>query len=207
MRLLAFKSKARVAGLRAVMTSLGFLVGAGTSLAQPGSVAADAGLGVRPNQRVLIAAEGRDSAGTPGGDPRSIYILGPDIEVQHITANGPILLLCGEVRVLKPRIKGAPDPRSEAAVRRLSEEFARGEPNYDLMTPCMATSVRGQLSALRERFRELGPIETMTFDLGGSALGADAYDVYDVEYANGSLTWVIGIDSDDRTEIWMFHDG
>jgi hypothetical protein len=88
-------------------------------------------------------------------------------------------------------------------VRRLSEEFARGEPNYDLMTPCMAEAARAQLDDLTRRFTSLGPITTVTVNEDRSSPGIDTYDV---EYDNGSLTWLIRLTSDGRTEFWMFHD-
>lgn len=66
-----------------------------------------------------------------------------------------------EFLALEPRGTDDPDPRTEAAVRRLSDGFARSEPDYDLMTPCMAQTARGQLDELRERFSSLGAIGTV----------------------------------------------
>lgn len=98
-----------------------------------------------------------------------------------------------EDRLFEPR--STPQPGAEAAIRRMSEENARGEPDYELMSPGMAETTRTQLEALEQRFSELGPVESVTF-IEVDAMGGN---VYDVEYANGSLRWVIALTADGKT--------
>lgn len=91
-----------------------------------------------------------------------------------------------------------PQPGSEAAVRHLIEDFARGEPNYDLLPPGLAQQAReGQLPALQAMFGQLGAIETITF-LYVDRRGAD---VYDVQLANASLVIWLMLDDAGRMTI------
>jgi hypothetical protein len=108
-----------------------------------------------------------------------------------------------EFLALELRTTAGPDPRTEAAVRRLSEEFARGEPNYDLMTLCMGQTARAQADSLRRQFGSLGPIKTVTVNEDWSSPGIDAYDV---DYDQGSLTWAIALTPDGKTRMWMARD-
>ena len=98
-----------------------------------------------------------------------------------------------QTRLFEPR--STPQPGSAAAVRRMSEENARGEPDFDLLTPGMAQAARAQVESLRQLFSDLGPIQSVTF-VDVDPMGAD---IYDVEYANGSLTWVIALTPDGKT--------
>jgi hypothetical protein len=86
-------------------------------------------------------------------------------------------------------------PGTEAAVRRMSEENARGEPNYDLMVPPLAEAARNQLPRLKEMFSALGPIESVKFIEVGPAGG----DIYEVHYANGAMRWMIALTPDGKT--------
>jgi hypothetical protein len=98
-----------------------------------------------------------------------------------------------ETRVFEP--SSTPQPGTEAAVRRMSEELARGEPDYDLLSPGMAELMRGQLQGLQRRFSALGAIQSVSF-VEVDAMGGD---VYEVEYENGSLRWVIVLTPDGKT--------
>jgi hypothetical protein len=94
-------------------------------------------------------------------------------------------------RVFEPRTTR--QPGGEATLRRVSEELARGEPNYDLFSPQMAEVTKPQLTALKERFSSLGPVESVTF-----VEVAPSGDVYEVRYANGGLRWTISLTSDGK---------
>jgi len=87
-----------------------------------------------------------------------------------------------------------PQPGAEAAIRRISAELARGEPDYELLTPQMAEVARTQLPVLTERLTSLGAVETVTF----VEVAPNGGDVYDVEYANGGLRWMIALDAEGR---------
>lgn len=98
-----------------------------------------------------------------------------------------------QARLFTPRTTA--QPGTEAAVRRMSEENARGEPDYDLLVPQLADATRNQLPRLKEIFESLGAIESIEFIEVGPA-GAD---VYEVHYANGALRWVIALAPDGKT--------
>lgn len=149
-------------------------------------------------------------------DGPGLFLLGGNASAPvTINMDGPgLLITCGqessggasvayEFIPTEPDTTEGPDARAEAAIRRLSEEFARGEPNYDLMTPCMAGTARSQLESLRDQFESLGPVETVTFNDDWSSQGVDSFDV---EYADGSLRWVIALTSDGKAKMWMFHE-
>jgi hypothetical protein len=95
-------------------------------------------------------------------------------------------------QVFAPRT--TPLPGSEAAVRKLSDGLASGEPPYELMTELMAQRIRQGVAAYQERFKDLGPIEAIRF----TEIGANGADSFDVTYRNGSVSWGLGFDKDGR---------
>ena len=87
------------------------------------------------------------------------------------------------------------NPLSEPTIRRTADELARGEPNYDLLTPGMQQVTRAQLAGLQQTFQSLGAIESVTFvevDMQGG-------DAFDVKFANGGLRWSIVVLPDGKT--------
>lgn len=98
-----------------------------------------------------------------------------------------------ELRVFTPR--STPQPGSEAAVRRMSEENLRGEPNFDLLSPELAQATRNQIEGLKRLFAELGPIESVKF----LEVNPQGLDTYDVQYANGTVSWTILLGPDGKT--------
>jgi hypothetical protein len=87
-----------------------------------------------------------------------------------------------------------PQPGVEATIRRISGELARGEPNYELLTPQMAEVTRTQLPVLTERLSSLGAVESVTF----VEVAPNGSDVYDVAYENGGLRWMVALDAEGR---------
>jgi hypothetical protein len=98
-----------------------------------------------------------------------------------------------EARLFGPRTKQQPE--SEAAIRRAIDEFVRGEPDYDLMAPELAQATRQQVDGLTKLFSSLGPLQSVTF----LSVGLQGSDIYDVQFANGSLTWRIFVTADGKT--------
>ena len=98
-----------------------------------------------------------------------------------------------QARLFTPRT--TPNPASEAAVRRMLDELARGKPNYDLLSPGMQELTRQQLPRLQEMFKSLGPLQSTSF----VEVDAQGGDVYDVKFANGSLTTMIALTPDGKT--------
>jgi hypothetical protein len=98
-----------------------------------------------------------------------------------------------QLRVFTPR--STAQPGGEAAVRRMSDENLRGEPNYDLMSPELGQATRTQLEGLKRLFTELGPVESVRF----IEVGPQGADQYEVRYANGTAVWTILLDADGKT--------
>ena len=86
-----------------------------------------------------------------------------------------------------------PKPGGEATVRRVSEELARGEPNYDPLSPQMADVTRQQLTALKDDLLP-GSVQSVTF----VEVGPSGGDLYEVRYANGGSRWIISLTSDGK---------
>jgi hypothetical protein len=82
-------------------------------------------------------------------------------------------------------------PGTEAALRRLIEAIASGEPNYDEMSAALAEATRQQLPKLQPGLAELRAVQSVTF-LG---VGNRGEDVYSVRHENGASHWRIALDS------------
>jgi D-alanyl-D-alanine carboxypeptidase len=90
-----------------------------------------------------------------------------------------------------------PKKGTSEAARRVLEELARGEPNYALMAPAIASATRQQLPAMQPVLASLGAIQSVTF----AGPGPEGTDIFGVKMANGSLTFAIRLDAQGRVEI------
>jgi hypothetical protein len=86
-----------------------------------------------------------------------------------------------QARLFTPRT--IPQTGTEAALRHLIEDLARGEPDYTLLEDDTAQTVRMQLPMLHGLYSQLGAIQSMTF----AEVDAFGADVYDVKQANGAV--------------------
>lgn len=80
-------------------------------------------------------------------------------------------------------------PGTEAALHRLIDGIASGNPNYDEMSPALAAATRKQMAWLQP-LADLGTIQSIRF-LG---VGEQGEDVYSVRQANGATHWRIALD-------------
>jgi hypothetical protein len=83
----------------------------------------------------------------------------------------------------------SPVPGSEQALREYIDALGRGVPNYDDMTPQVATNTRQQLLLYRAVLARLGTLRAMSF----RAVTAAGNDLYFVHFSNGSAEWRIGL--------------
>lgn len=90
-----------------------------------------------------------------------------------------------------PTVHAAPQPGTEAALRRLLAEVSSGAPNYDLLVPAMATMLRQQLPQLQKDLLALGQLQSITF----AKARMQGADLFDVKLANGALNCMIGLDA------------
>jgi hypothetical protein len=82
-----------------------------------------------------------------------------------------------------------PVPGSDEALQQHIEGIRRGAPDYDRMTPEAAAATRQQLPRQQAILARLGAMRTMSFR---GVTPADN-DVYEVQFANGSAVWQIGL--------------
>ncbi|GKQ53140.1 glyoxalase superfamily protein [Bradyrhizobium sp. Ce-3] len=80
-------------------------------------------------------------------------------------------------------------PGTEAALHRLIDGIASGNPNYNEMSPALAAATRKQMPWLQP-LADLGTIQLIRF-LG---VGEQGEDVYSVRQANGAAHWRIALD-------------
>ena len=83
----------------------------------------------------------------------------------------------------------SPLPGSEQALREYIDALGRGAPNYDEMTPQVATNTRQQLLLYRALLARFGTLQAMSFR-GVTAAGNDLYIAH---FSNGSADWRIGL--------------
>jgi hypothetical protein len=121
---------------------------------------------------------------------RPYVIAGPDGQCRAI-------LLPGEatrVHVIEPigvsvAPRAAPLPGSRDALARHIDGVRSGAPDYDKMTPEVAAQVRLSLSLQQSLLARLGTLRELAFR-GVSRAGND---LYTARFANGSVTWQIGL--------------
>ncbi len=83
----------------------------------------------------------------------------------------------------------SPVPGSEQALRGYIDALGRGAPNYDDMTPQVATNTRQQLLLLRAVVARLGTLRALSF----RGVTAADNDVYIAHFSNGSAEWRLGL--------------
>jgi hypothetical protein len=91
------------------------------------------------------------------------------------------------VRPAPPR--RSPVPGSEQALREYIEALGRGAPNYDAMTPQVATNTRAQLLLYRAVLARLGTLRAISF----RAVTGAGNDLYIAHFSNGWADWRIGL--------------
>jgi hypothetical protein len=85
-------------------------------------------------------------------------------------------------------------PGSEGALRRIIDEDARGAPDYDKLTPELATITRQQLPTLQANLMQLGVVDTVSF----KGVGPGGADIYEVQFENGNTEWRITFGEEGR---------
>jgi hypothetical protein len=105
----------------------------------------------------------------------TIEETGPDGQLRHATSR-----------------RTAPLAGSEEMLRQYIEALARGQPNYDRMTPEVAAQTRQQLPFDQAILSRLGTLHAMSFR-GVTGMGND---IYMAHFANGTAEWRIGLARD-----------
>ena len=81
-------------------------------------------------------------------------------------------------------------------LRKMIEDVRLGKPDYDTMSPALATTTRQQLSQLQPMITQLGSIQSITF----KGVGEGCADIYQVKLEKGSLEYRIWLAPDGKVE-------
>jgi len=87
-------------------------------------------------------------------------------------------------------------PGSEAAVRRIIEEFRTGQVNYDLLSPGLAQATRQQLPQFQQGVQKLGAVQSITF----TGVGPAGADIYNIKFENGGWEFRLSMNADGKVE-------
>jgi hypothetical protein len=104
---------------------------------------------------------------------------------------------------LLARIKaGKPAPGTEESLRRYIASLEKGAPNYQEMAPNLSAAVHEQLPMILQEIAGFGPLKSITF----KSVSAAGMDVYDVDFENGKVTWMIApLTADGKVYMRGFH--
>jgi CubicO group peptidase (beta-lactamase class C family) len=101
------------------------------------------------------------------------------------------------------RFKGqVASPGSDAAVRRIIEEFRSGKPNYALMSGDLARETRQQLAQHVATISKLGAVRSLTF----KGVGPAGPNIYLATFENGSLEWRVWMNLDGRVDVVRYRE-
>jgi hypothetical protein len=81
----------------------------------------------------------------------------------------------------------SPSPGTRASLLRYIDSLEKGQPNYEEMTPDVASLVRKELPLVEGTIRKMGALQSLKF----KQVNAAGMDVYDAAFAHGRLEWVI----------------
>jgi len=89
---------------------------------------------------------------------------------------------------LAQRIKNnTPSPGTEAALRHQIEEMEKGQRDYSVLMPALASAAKEQEPMILSAISSLGPLKSITF----RAVTPGGVDSYDVAFERGSSEWFI----------------
>jgi CubicO group peptidase (beta-lactamase class C family) len=89
--------------------------------------------------------------------------------------------------------------RSEAAIRRIIEEWRSGQPNFDLMGANLAAIVR-RGPPVQSIIKERGAIQAITFQ----DIGPAGADIFQVKFADGLAEFRVQVDADGKVELFGY---
>lgn len=105
-----------------------------------------------------------------------------------------------EAELERRRREKIPQPDSEATLRRVIAEHQRGEPDYEAMSPVLATLAREQRDLVVQGLKAVGPLKSLTF----RGVGVSGVDIYDAIFENDQMEWGIMIGKDGKITTLYF---
>ena len=124
---------------------------------------------------------------------------GAEFEAERVD---PATAQTAEADLERRRQEKLPQPHSEEMLRQVIAEHARGEPNYDAMSPPLAELAREQKDLVKTGLQFAGPLESLKF----RGVGQSGVDVYDAKFANGDMEWGIEIGDDGKISTLYYRD-
>jgi len=93
-----------------------------------------------------------------------------------------------------PAPRTAPQPGSEAALRKFIADIVAGTPDYSTMSPLGADATRSMLPVLQQIYKDLGPLRSLNF----TEVTLQDFDSYRAEFANGAADYTILLSPDGK---------
>jgi CubicO group peptidase (beta-lactamase class C family) len=93
-------------------------------------------------------------------------------------------------------------PGSEDAIRRLVEELRRGKPDYDRMSPALASETRRRIAQHQAAIAKLGGLRSLSF----KGVGPAGPNIYLAAFDNGSLEWRVWMNLDGSVDVFRYRD-
>jgi bla regulator protein blaR1 len=90
----------------------------------------------------------------------------------------------------------APQPGTEAALRRLLDGAQKGHVDYEHMEPLLSDVMKQQEANFLAMMQQLGAVKSVKF----KSVGKLGWDAYEVEFANGSLSYHITLAENGKVE-------
>lgn len=78
-----------------------------------------------------------------------------------------------------------PMPQSESILRRVISEHARGEPDFDGMSPPLAALAKEQIDFIQSELKKAGALRTLSF----KGVSQGSLDIYDVHFEHADMEW------------------
>jgi hypothetical protein len=140
------------------------------------------------------------SDGSEAGTSVTLYQYGQKLAAKRLTGAEGQTALETSIAIEKRFKEQAAVPGSEAALRRLIEGLAIGEPRYDEMSPELAQITREQLPALQKSIVSFGPLQSISF----KGVGPGGADIYEVTFNHGVREFRLFLGPDSRVHFAMF---
>jgi hypothetical protein len=89
-------------------------------------------------------------------------------------------------------VQAAPAPEGhDQILRRLIEDTAKGQIQYQTLEPALADAIRPQAATAQAELLALGALKAVTL----RSDGANGVEVYRTSFKHGALDWAFGVDA------------
>jgi hypothetical protein len=113
-----------------------------------------------------------------------MHFHGREVPAKRLASTDPLAL---QTEHALETASHTPSPGAEDALRREVHAFSAGAPDYSIMVPGLAATVRENWSSQIHLFEKLGPFRSLAF----VKVIPGGLNVYEAIYQNGHLEWGI----------------